>query len=286
MVPAIRPLTDDDLAAVLAYLRPTEERSTFLVGNALETGITDRGGARNGPWVGAFVDGTLAGVVAYARGPASLLVACGGHAGPLLAEAARLGVVPQLVIGTEERVDEALAALPPGWRLGERKRETLMALSWDRRVPAPPLRRPACVRRVSPGDADDVARLLDVLTVESGIPRTPAENRARAERVAREGTAVVAVVGTRAVAMSSRAAATGRFVHVGATSTDVDQRRRGFAGACVDGILDHARADGSATAGAVLFTGERNTAAQALYERLGFRPVAPFHLAVMARPPT
>ena len=284
MAVTVRPLTDADLPAVLAHLRPTEERSTFLVGNALEAGITDRGGPRNGPWVGAFDGERLVGVVAYARGPASLLVACGGCAAALLTDVARLGVRPRLLLGTADRVDEALAALPARWRVERRKHETLMVLRWPERVPAPPLRRPASIETPTAAHVADVARLLDTLTAASEIPRTPAENLARAERIAREGTATVAVVGGRAVALSSRAAATGHFVHVGATATDPAGRRAGFAGACVDAILHRARADGCARDGAVLFTGETNLAAQALYARLGFRPLARFDLCVMAAP--
>lgn len=278
---AVRPLTDDDRDAVRTLLRPTEERSTFLIGNAMEAGITDRGGARNGPWFGAFEGERLVGVAAYAKGPESLLVAPGGHARALLAAMAAAGVRPAMVLGTQDRIDEALAALPSTWRVATRKRETLMVLRWDRRVTAPPPGRAAVIELATHAHAPDAARLLDHLSVTSGLPRTGAQNLARAERMAEQGTGVVATLDGRAVSMSSRAASTGRLVHVGATATDPAFQRLGLAGACVDRVLDDARAAGLARDGAVLFTGETNTSAIRLYERLGFRHESWFDIVLV-----
>jgi ribosomal protein S18 acetylase RimI-like enzyme len=73
-------------------------------------------------------------------------------------------------------------------------------------------------------------------------------------------------------------------VHVGATATLPEFRRRGLAGLCVAAVLDDARAAGRAQGGAVLFTGEENRGAQALYERLGFERDVPFELLVLERP--
>ena len=280
MAISVRPLSDDDLPAVLALLLPTEERSTFLVGNARGSGITDRGGHVNGLWLGAFAGDRLAGVVAHARGPNSLLVATFGHAGPLLAEAARRGCSPSMVLGTSDRVDEAVAALPASWRVTRRGRETLMVLRWpDYRPPAPV---DANVAPLPPERADGAALVLDVLSRESGMPRDEEANRAVAKRLAKDGSAVVAILGGRVVSISSVAASTGRFVHVGATATHPDARRRGLAGACVAGVLDRARAGGRATVGAVLFTGEDNVAAKTLYERLGFRCETAFEVCLLA----
>ena len=283
MTVTICPLADDDLDAVLALLRPSEERSTFLVGNAIESGISDRGGPRNGLWLGAFEGGRLAGVVAHARGPDSFLVAPGGHARALLAEAERRGVRPRMILGTEDRVAEALAFLPASWRLARRNRETLMVLRWDRRVSAPPPRRAAEVIPLPPEHVGAVAAMLDELARVGSLPHTPEENRGRAARMAAQQSAVVALVDGKAVSMSVRAAATGRFVHVGATVTDPAFRRAGLAGACVDLVLDRARADGVASEGAVLFTGESNTPAIALYESLGFRPETRFDICVIEK---
>ena len=277
----VRPLSDDDRDAVLALLLPTEERSTFLVGNALETGITDRGGPRNGLWLGAFRGAHLEGVVSHARGPGSLVPACGGHAPALLAEAARQGVQPRLIVGTAERVEEARRALPPAWRAGRTQRETLMVLRWERRAPGPALRLPAVVTVLAPEHVEAAAGLLDVLTVSSGLPQTPSENLDRARRMAGLGSGVVALVDGRPVALSSRAAATGRYVHVGATVTDPAWRRLGLSAACVERVLDRAHGEGAASRGAVLFTGEHNHPALALYERLGFRRDGPFDMLLM-----
>lgn len=280
----VRPLSDADLPALEALLAPSEERSTFLLGNARGSGITDRGGHVNGTWLGAFDGDRLAGVLAHARGPDSMLVAAFGHARPLLQEADRRGIRPSMVVGTRDRVDEAVAAFPPSWSVERRMRETLLVLRWARWSPParPPPEFPVEILR--PEHAAGAALVLDVLSRESGLTQTPAQNVLRAQRLAREGRAFVARADGRVVSISTEAASTGRLVHVGATATDPAFRRRGFAGACVAGLLERARAAGRATEGAVLFTGEDNVPALALYERMGFRPEAPFEMCLLAKP--
>ena len=281
---AVRTLSDADLPALEALLAPSEERSTFLLGNARGSGITDRGGHVNGIWLGAFDGDRLAGVLAHARGPDSVLVAPFGHARPLLEEAHRRGIRPSLVLGTSDRVDEAVAAFPPSWRVERRMRETLLVLRYPRWSPLPPPPQEFLVEVLRPEDAESAALVLDVLSRESGLTQTPAQNVERARRLARQGHACVARVGDRVVAISTEASSTGRLVHVGATATDPAFRRRGLAGACVALVVERARAAGRATEGAVLFTGERNGPALALYERMGFVPEAPFELCLLQKP--
>ena len=285
----VRPLADADLPEILEFLRPTEQRSTFLLGNALECGITDRGGPRNGLWLGAFEDGRLEGVLAHAKGPRSLVPACGGHARALLAEADARGVRPEVIVGTADRVAETVEALPPSWRVARRQRETLMVLRWARYVPPPPPRVPAGIGLLTLDRAEEGGRLMDVLCEESGLPRTPADNRVRAERDAKNGAVFAATLrtadgspGGALASMSTEAAATGRWVHVGGTVTLPEHRRRGLCGPCVAAVLDRARAQGRASEGAVLFTGEGNAPALALYGRLGFEVECPFEMCFLA----
>jgi ribosomal protein S18 acetylase RimI-like enzyme len=283
-VPAsVRSLTDADLPAVEALLAPTEEQSTFLLGNARGFGITDRGGRVNGLWLGAFEGDRLAGVVSHPRGPDSLLVAPFGHAAALVAAADALGARPARLIGPADRVAECLGVLPPAWRVVARKRETLMVLRWADYVR--PSNRGHDVRPLPAPLVEVAAGLLDTLALESGIPQPHDENLRRAARLSESGLACVSVVGGRAVAISMEAATTGRFVHVGGTATEPEARRRGHASACVARILDDARAAGRASDGAVLFTGAANTSALVTYGKLGFRLAGPFEIALLAHDP-
>lgn len=263
----VRPLDDDDLPALRALLEPVEHRSMFLVGNATEHGIADRGGPLQGTWFGAFEGGALRGVIAHFRGPDAVTPACEGHGDVLVpALLARLDHVPYVVNGTRDRVAEVLPHLPPSWAIAWRQREVLLALAWER------YRRPADARAAALPEAraEEAAALIGVLHREWSLPDDEARNLASARRMTAQGRVRVREEGGRAVAMSCWPVASGRYVHVGATVCDPAHRRRGLTRACVAAVLDDARAQGLASEGAALFTGEDNHNAIALYESLGF----------------
>src|SRR5262245_29893880 len=272
----VRPLSDDDLPAVEALLAPTEERSLFLLTNARTHGITDRGGPFNGRWFGALEGGRLAGLISTTR-IQSMLPACGPYARELVAAFARSGAVPTLVVGPADRVTPVLNEIPPA-RVSKVMHEQLLVMQWERY--APPARR-VPTETAGASRAEDLARLLSVLSEEGGVPATLTENRVRAERFVRDGRARVAIADGRAVAMATEAATSPRFVHVGATATEPAYRRRGLAGSCVADVMESARAAGHASDGAVLFTGEENHGALALYRSMGFRDECPWSIAIL-----
>jgi ribosomal protein S18 acetylase RimI-like enzyme len=273
----VRPLSDADLPAVEALLAPTEERSLFLLGNARNHGITDRGGARNGAWFGAFADGRLAGVLAATRA-GTLLPACGPYAEELVAAISDAApVTPSLVVGAVDRVGNVVAVLPPS-RIQTVRRETLLVMRWPDWRP-PPHRVATCIANAA--RIDEVVALLTVLSTEGGVPQSADVLRARAERLVAEGLVRVAIVGGRAVALSATAATSPRFVQVGGTATDPAHRRRGLAGSCVADVIESARAAGHASEGAVLFTAAENHEALALYHAMGFRDECEWSIALL-----
>lgn len=273
-----RPLTQGDLPALLELLTPVEASSVFLVSNATQGGLDDRGEAHQGVWLGAFDGDHIRGALAWIRGPDSLTPACGGHADVLVpAMLERLAAAPRVVVGTSERVREVLDRLPPTWCVSKRQRDTLMTLSWDR-YRAPDDRR---ATELPPERALEAAALIGLLHREWGLPTDDARNLETAGRGAREGRVVVREHEGRAVAMSCEAASTARYVHVGATACEPAHRRRGHARACVAAVLERARARGRAAAGATLFTGEDNRGAIALYESMGFAVDGPWDLCFL-----
>lgn len=263
----VRRLTSNDRDHVLRFLAPSESHSTFLVGNAIERGIDDRGGPLEGAWLGAFDEhDELRGVLAQFRGPGSWIPACEGHADVLVPAMVAAAGRPSVVIGTSARVREVLAYTPSDWRVARHQREVLMVLRWDR-FHAPD----DCTTEVLTSERHrDAAAIIGLLHRESELPHDAARVLAQAERLAREGRARVRIRDGVLVAISCDGASTGRFVHVTATVCLTAYRRQGHASACVADVVMRARRAGRASEGAVLFTGESNDAAIAMYERLGF----------------
>lgn len=276
----IRLLTDGDRPALEALLRPTEPRSLFLIGNAREHGIDDRGGPFHGVWVGALDAGRLVGVAAFFRGFGSIAPACGGQAPRLvpllLEEIARRGGRPRAVVGTAERVAEVLPHLPapPARRL----RERLLVAPLETWRPRPM----AAARPLGEGDAAAVAEGLAGLQRETNQKVESDEERlALARRLIARRALLGIVEGDRLLAFSTESATSGSWLHVGATWCAPEARRRGLAGACVTAVVERARAAGRAGEGAVLFTGRENAPALGLYAKLGFRADADWELALL-----
>ncbi len=272
----IRRLNDADRPAIDRYLAPIEPRALFLVGNALQHGIDDRGGPMQGGWVGAFEGGRLVGLAASFRGPGALLPACGGNEAAILPALLEGPVLPRVVLGPAEAVDRALPFVAA--QLRHIVEERLFVLRWgDHRgrsaVHAAPAR---------PGQEADVAALIGALHREAGMPTDEPTIRATAERQVAAGSVQTVQEGGRILAMSTEAAATGRYLHVGATYCVPEARRRGLAGACVSAVLERARREGRASDGAALFTGRENTPAIRLYEAMGFRADVDWKLAFLA----
>ena len=277
---AARRLGDADRPALLALLAPVESECTFLVGNALQHGLDDRGGPLHGRWVGAFDGERLVGVAACFRGPRSVAVACEGHAraiAPLLF--ADLEPAPRVIVGTEARVDELVAALPAGLRVSQRDDEVLLVLRWERY--RPPADRAAV--QLPAARAPEAAHLIEMLHRERRLPTDAATHLSTAARLAAGGHVFVREHEGRAIAMSCETSSTGRYVHVGATACERAHRRKGHAGACVAAVLERARAEARATAGATLFTNRDNAGAIALYEALGFEQATPWVMAFLER---
>jgi predicted GNAT family acetyltransferase len=103
--------------------------------------------------------------------------------------------------------------------------------------------------------------------------------RASVERSLRQGWTWVLEDRGEPVACSSFNTAIREAVQIGGVWTPPALRRRGYGRAVVAASLLDARAEGADTA--ILFTGERNVAAQKAYEALGFRPIGGYRLILL-----
>jgi ribosomal protein S18 acetylase RimI-like enzyme len=255
-------LHDRDRAAVEELLLPTEARSLFLLGNARNAGIDDRGGRFGGVWIGAFEGERLCGLIAWVRGPNSITPACEGHAGvlvpALLEEIGR--EQRRMIVGTRERVDEVAPLLPPSWQVGVVADELLLTMPMAHFRP-----RPGDAIVVPAERAVEVAALRVILQQSSGLPPDP-NNEAWAAEATAKSEVIGVIEDGRLVSMTCVATHTGRWLHVGATVTLPTHRRRGHAGACVTELIRRMRPE----IGAALFTDETNFDAIGVYESLGF----------------
>jgi GNAT superfamily N-acetyltransferase len=260
----VRILVDSDLPLLVDYLERTPATTVQLVGPILEHRLVASAWTYFGAWAGE----RLAGVLAYFAVSGALMPACAGQAGALLGAFLEQSRVPRTIVGTEERVREILDVAPRSWSVTRSSDEVLMCVLWTeyREPPA------GSVVRAGAPHAGGVARLMAAMRAELGLPGDPGTLAAQASQLVAAGRVHVALGPEgEPVAMSCRAAATRRYLHVGPTYCAPAWRRRGLASTCVAAVISDARGQGSAAEGATLFTGAANASAAALYGRMGFR---------------
>jgi predicted GNAT family acetyltransferase len=282
----IRILGDGDEAWLDRFLMRHADSSLFLRSNLCVAGLVDRGQPLQGTYAAAFRQGEVVAVVGHFWNE-NLILQAPEQAAELATAAVkasrrRLGGL----IGPHEQVVAARRGLGlMGRPTHIAEEEILYAL------PLVQLCTPAALEdgrvRCRSGRTEDFDLLTDWRAAysaetlgESETNQSRQRDRETIERyITRAEQWVLEAEGTP-VATSTFNARLADTVQIGGVWTPPPLRSRGYARAVVGGSLLAARDVGIGRA--VLFTPQRNIAAQRAYESLGFRPVGDYTVTIFA----
>ena len=288
----IRRLVSGEEGVAEAYLVTVPERTLFLRSNLARAAFAGDGRPFSGVYAGAFNDdddGALAGLVAHFWND-NIVVAPGPHAEALALHAVALtGRRVGGILGPHAEVTRVRAAL--GLEATAARfvsKEILYALALEQLVVPLPLSNGDVIAR-APSD-DEMAALLEwrmqYCAETSGTPDTPearAIQRRYLEAYQDQGHHFVATdprvtpqheQRARLVSYSAFNATVADTVQIGGVWTPPELRGQGHARCVVAGSLQHARDRGVRSA--ILFTDEKNVAAQRSYVAIGFRPIGDY----------
>lgn len=284
----VKTLSLGDEPALEAFLAPLAASSMFLRANARAAGLVDRGGPLQGTYVAAYDHAVMTGVAAHYWNGMVVLQAPDLRTLEVIARAAvaRSGRKLAGFVGPRSQVEEARRTL----KLDERKtaldsRERLYELDLDElKIPRDLATGRIACRHPRKDELDLLTRWridysIDTLGVSEG-PELAASCRAEVARLDDEGSQWVGDDGGGPVSYSAFNARLPDVVQVGGVWTPPELRGRGYGRAVVAGSLVDAGSQGVRRA--VLFTDEKNRAARAAYEALGFRVVGDYALVIFA----
>jgi RimJ/RimL family protein N-acetyltransferase len=269
-----------------SFLLPRVESSMFLLGNSRAAGLLDDGQVYQGTYAALLEGGEIAGVVAhYWNG--NLVFQASRSLNRLwqaAVQASRRSIGG--LIGPQNQVAKAKSALSS--RIADSaiqmdESEGLFCLGLDELIVPADLSSGRVVgRRVEPRDLDLVTAWRVAYNVEAiGAQDSPElweESRASMERSLQEGRTWVLEKEGKPVASTSFNTAIKEAVQVGGVWTPPELRRQGYGRCVVAASLLDARSEGVEKA--ILFTGEKNIAAQKAYAALGFRHIGDYRLMI------
>jgi predicted GNAT family acetyltransferase len=281
----IRALTDADLAAARAFLEAHADTSLFLLGNLATLGPKLGEDPRSGNFKLVEEEGRIVAVFCLTR-MGNLLVQAGGRtalAGDILRS---VRDEPMEVCGVAGEWPLAQGVwqqllTEPGFVPLHDAREVLYVLD-----PLPP-RTPSLIvqaRSLRPDEFLAWDALNSAFCAELSLPReaTLEVRQARFAADVQQGRWWGACEGTELRAIAALNAVYGAMGQVGGVYTPAGHRRGGLARATMCKLIADA-AQIHHLSRLILFTGEDNRAARALYESLGFREQGAFGLLLGRR---
>lgn len=205
---------------------------------------------------------------------------------PLLLIAVPQSAIAGLVEGLRERAApvtavngerESAAAFAVGWTSGTSLATTValeQRLYRLERLIEPRRRASGAGRLAVDSDVDLVTRWLDAFHTETGAHELmkPEQLREMARRRVTGQLVWVWEDDAEPVAMAGRTPTVSGVARVGPVYTPVTSRRRGYGTAVTAACTQHASATGAR--GVVLFTDRSNPTSNAIYQEIGYRPVA------------
>lgn len=288
--PEVRVLTPGDEAALETFLMPHLASSMFLLGNVRAAGLTDIGERFSGTYAAAFEGGEVVGVVAHFWNgtlmPQVPAPWTGDYLDLLWRAAVRAsGREVKGVIGPDDQACAIKATLgfpPEIVQMDHREKLYVLDLA-ELIVPEALSSGQVTARHPTPSHLETLVRWgigygLESIAAED-TPEYRANVRASQRRIISDGTSWVLEADGVPVAMTGFNAILTEAVQVGGVYTPPESRSRGYARCAVAASLLDARVRG--TTRAILFTGERNIAAQKAYTALGFRQVGYFRLCLL-----
>lgn len=274
------PMTSELEPACLALLRRHAESSLFLLGNLALHGPALTESLNSGNYR-CLVDD--AGAVRA--------VFCLTRRGNLLAQTDRMEDYSEAILAACRQEPVAIAGLLAEWSIAE----PLLAAAQHQTPPFAPdftsnerlFRLPLAkaqsgptpaVRQLAAADFAEYEPLMQDFWRESGVPGqgTLESRRANFAADAALGRIWGAFADGRMVSTARLAAAVDGYGQVGAVYTVPEARRRGFSRQVMYATVNDGRAQGLATL--VLFTGDENVNAQALYRGVGYEEIGRFGL--------
>jgi len=281
----IRVLEAGEEEALERFLLRYATSSMFLRSNLRQGGIVDRGAIYQATYAALLRDGEIASAAAHCWNGMLVLQAPVATQQVAVVATAATGRAIAGIVGPLTQVRRAREGLALGTRpTFTDSAEDLFHLDLrDLQVPKLLSSGGAMCRRSTPADYPKLAEWRVAYSQETfRRPVSEAlgrESRDEVERLSAEGAQFVLEVGGRLVSCCTFNARLPDLVQIGGVFTPVLLRQRGYGRAVVAGALLAAREAG--TAGAILFTGRGNEAAQKAYSALGFVRVGDYGLVIL-----
>ncbi len=282
----VRPLTKID--ALTAFLKPYQNSSMFLLGNAEQAGLKDHGEPLQGTYLGAYQQERLVGVLAHYWNGNIILQAPKGLKALLdsLLDSQPTHSPRDVhgIIGPGAQVKQALQYLRiPEARLRLNSLERLFHLPLHA-LKLPEALPDSDVRRFRPEEIElftawKVDYNKEALNAKEDEALWKACRTQARRQILEEKNYWVLTLKNQPVACSGFNTRTQSHVQIGGVWTPPELRGNGYARRVVAGSLHQAIAEGITDA--VLFTGFENAPAIRAYEVLGFQEVGDYAIALL-----
>ncbi|MEH2050054.1 GNAT family N-acetyltransferase [Nostoc sp.] len=275
-MPTFRTLQPGDEVLLEAFLLQHPDTSMFLRSNWRAAGLVDQGARFQGTYIAAYIDETIVAVAAHFWNGMVIVQAPVYLSEVVQAVVAQSGRAISGISGPATQVEATKSILGLSNRTTQLdESEILFSLALpDLQIPQALASAKVQCRLPHPDELELLTQWCVAYNVEAlgQIETTSSHPACRLVIEARQATAThwVLVAGDTLVSYSAFNASLPDIVQIGGVWTPPELRGKGYAKSVVAGSLLNARSQGIKRA--ILFTGNNNQAAQAVYRGIGFLP--------------